>query len=190
VEFSGSLLVVQHMPDGFTELFAKRLDKCCPIRVKEAQSGDLLVAGRALICPGNRHMKVKKLPLGNVAVLSEDGPGERAPSFGGRAFHSVAAEFGAQAMGVLMTGMGEDGATGLGESGGSRGIHGGPEPEYLRGLRHAASGHRTGLRHAGGGPYRICPTLLLAQCAPERGHGDPSHGDATGVKRATSAGSN
>ena len=64
VEFSGSILVVQHMPDGFTELFAKRLDECCPIRVKEAQSGDLLVAGRALIAPGNRHMKVKKLPLG------------------------------------------------------------------------------------------------------------------------------
>src|SRR6202795_2903185 len=62
-EFSGSILVVQHMPEGFTELFAKRLDDCCPIRVKEAQSGDLLVAGRALICPGNRHMKIKKLPL-------------------------------------------------------------------------------------------------------------------------------
>jgi two-component system chemotaxis response regulator CheB len=45
VEFSGSILVVQHMPDGFTELFAKRLDESCPIRVKEAQSGDLLVAG-------------------------------------------------------------------------------------------------------------------------------------------------
>jgi two-component system chemotaxis response regulator CheB len=57
VEFSGSILVVQHMPEGFTELFAKRLDESCPIRVKEAQSGDLLVAGRALICPGNRHMK-------------------------------------------------------------------------------------------------------------------------------------
>ncbi len=71
VEFSGSILVVQHMPDGFTELFAKRLDESCPIRVKEAQSGDLLVAGRALICPGNRHMKVKKFPLGNVAILSE-----------------------------------------------------------------------------------------------------------------------
>ena len=66
VDFSGSILVVQHMPDGFTELFAKRLDECCPIRVKEARPGDLLVAGRALICPGNRHMKVKKLPLGNV----------------------------------------------------------------------------------------------------------------------------
>jgi len=114
VEFSGSILVVQHMPDGFTELFAKRLDETCPIRVKEAQSGDLLVAGRALICPGNRHMKVKKLPLGNVAILADDGPvnGHR-PSVD-VLFRSVAQEFGPQVMAVLMTGMGEDGAAGMG----------------------------------------------------------------------------
>jgi two-component system, chemotaxis family, protein-glutamate methylesterase/glutaminase len=114
-DFSGSILVVQHMPEGFTELFAKRLDDNCPIRVKEAQSGDLLVAGRALICPGNRHMKVKKLPLGNVAVLTEDGPvnGHR-PSVD-VLFRSVAEVFGSQATGLLMTGMGEDGAFGIGE---------------------------------------------------------------------------
>ncbi|MGA9529107.1 MAG: chemotaxis response regulator protein-glutamate methylesterase [Terriglobales bacterium] len=112
--FSGSILVVQHMPDGFTEMFAKRLDETCPIRVKQAQSGDLLVAGRALICPGNRHMKVKRLPLGNVAMLSDDEPvnGHR-PSVD-VLFRSVAGAFGSQAIAVLMTGMGEDGATGMG----------------------------------------------------------------------------
>jgi two-component system, chemotaxis family, protein-glutamate methylesterase/glutaminase len=115
VEFSGSILVVQHMPDGFTELFAKRLDETCPIRVKEAQSGDLLVAGRALICPGNRHMKVKKLPLGNVAVLSEDGPVNGHRPSADVLFRSVAQEFGAQAVALIMTGMGEDGASGIGE---------------------------------------------------------------------------
>ncbi|MGB9195971.1 MAG: chemotaxis-specific protein-glutamate methyltransferase CheB, partial [Terriglobales bacterium] len=94
VEFSGTILVVQHMPDGFTELFAKRLDETCPIRVKEAQSGDLLVAGRALICPGNRHMKVKKLPLGNVAVLSEDHPVNGHRPSADVLFRSVAHEFG------------------------------------------------------------------------------------------------
>ena len=148
VEFSGSILVVQHMPDGFTELFAKRLDDCCPIRVKEAQSGDLLVAGRALICPGNRHMKVKKLPLGNVAILSEEAPvnGHR-PSVD-VLFHSVAEEFGPQAMAVLMTGMGEDGAVGLGEIRAAGRIHGGAEPGDMRGFRHAQSGHRTRLRDA------------------------------------------
>jgi len=50
--FPGSIVVVQHMPEGFTEMFAKRLNECCAIDVKEAQSGDLLIAGRALICPG------------------------------------------------------------------------------------------------------------------------------------------
>ncbi|MGA9472794.1 MAG: chemotaxis response regulator protein-glutamate methylesterase [Terriglobales bacterium] len=115
VEFNGTILVVQHMPDGFTELFAKRLDDTCPIRVKEAQSGDLLVAGRALICPGNRHMKVKRLPLGNVVVLNEDGPVNGHRPSADVLFRSVAHEFGSQAVAVLMTGMGEDGAAGMGE---------------------------------------------------------------------------
>jgi len=113
-EFAGSILVVQHMPDGFTDLFARRLDETCSIRVKEAQSGDLLTAGRVLICPGNRHMKVKRLPLGNIAVLNDEAPvnGHR-PSVD-VLFRSVAEEFGSQSIGLLMTGMGEDGASGLG----------------------------------------------------------------------------
>jgi len=62
-DFPGTILVVQHMPENFTEMFARRLDEVSAIRVKEAQSGDILQAGRALICPGNRHLKVKKMPL-------------------------------------------------------------------------------------------------------------------------------
>jgi two-component system, chemotaxis family, protein-glutamate methylesterase/glutaminase len=82
--------------------------------VKEAQSGDLLLAGRVLICPGSRHIKVKRLPLGDVAILSDD------PRVNGHRpsadvlFKSVAEEFGAQSLGIIMTGMGEDGAHGLG----------------------------------------------------------------------------
>src|SRR5262249_28502394 len=57
-EFPCAILVVQHMPEGFTEMFARRLDECRPLDVHEARSGDLLVAGRVLICPGNRHMMV------------------------------------------------------------------------------------------------------------------------------------
>jgi two-component system chemotaxis response regulator CheB len=53
---------VQHMPEGFTDRVARRLDEVCPLRVKEAQSGDMLQAGRVLVCPGSRHMKVKRLP--------------------------------------------------------------------------------------------------------------------------------
>jgi len=113
-DYPASILVVQHMPEGFTEMFARRLDECCALDVHEAKSGDLLVAGRVLICPGNRHMMVRRMPRGDMAVLS-DGP----PINGHRPsvdilFHSVAQEFGLTAVGVLMTGMGEDGAEGLG----------------------------------------------------------------------------
>src|SRR5215467_12780384 len=113
-DFGGTLLVVQHMPEGFTEMFARRLDECCAIEVQEARSGDLLLAGRALICPGNRHMMVRRMPRGDMAVLSDSAPvnGHR-PSVD-VLFHSVAQEFGPTCVGVLMTGMGEDGAEGLG----------------------------------------------------------------------------
>jgi two-component system, chemotaxis family, protein-glutamate methylesterase/glutaminase len=113
-EFPASIVVVQHMPEGFTEMFARRLDECCAVDVQEAKSGDLLVAGRVLICPGNRHIMVRRMPRGDMAVLS-DGPavnGHR-PS-ADVLFHSVAQEFGLTAVGVIMTGMGEDGAEGLG----------------------------------------------------------------------------
>ena len=102
------------MPEGFTEMFAKRLDECCALDVSEAKSGDLLLAGRVLICPGNRHMMVRRMPRGDMAVLSDSAPvnGHR-PSVD-VLFHSVAQEFSLAAVGVLMTGMGEDGAEGLG----------------------------------------------------------------------------
>jgi two-component system chemotaxis response regulator CheB len=113
-EFTGTILVVQHMPEGFTEMFAKRLDECCELEVQEARSGDLLLAGRVLICPGNRHMMVRRMPRGDMAVLSDS------PHVNGHRpsadvlFHSVAQEFGPSAVGIIMTGMGEDGAEGLG----------------------------------------------------------------------------
>jgi two-component system chemotaxis response regulator CheB len=113
-EFPASFLIVQHMPEGFTEMFAKRLDECCALEVQEAHSGDLLVAGRVLICPGNRHLMVRRMPRGDMAVLSDS------PHVNGHRpsvdvlFHSVAQQFGLTAVGLLMTGMGEDGAEGLG----------------------------------------------------------------------------
>lgn len=113
-DFPGAILVVQHMPEGFTEMFARRLDECSSLRIKEAQSGDVLQPGRVLICPGSRHLKVKRLPLGDVAVLSDE------PRVNGHRpsadvlFKSVAEEFGPRGIGVIMTGMGDDGANGLG----------------------------------------------------------------------------
>src|SRR5579863_8564723 len=92
--FPGTILIVQHMPEGFTEMFSRRLEEICAITVKEAQSGDLLLAGRALICPGNRHLRVKRLPLGDVAVLNDE------PRVNGHRpsvdvlFKSIAEEFG------------------------------------------------------------------------------------------------
>ena len=114
-DFPGTILIVQHMPSGFTELFARRLDELSSLRVKEAQSGDVLQAGRVLVCPGSRHMTVKRLPMGDVVVLNDEAPvnGHR-PSVD-VLFHSVAEEFGRLGVGVLMTGMGDDGAQGLGE---------------------------------------------------------------------------
>jgi two-component system, chemotaxis family, protein-glutamate methylesterase/glutaminase len=113
-DFPATILVVQHMPEGFTEMFARRMDECCALEVQEAKSGDLLLAGRVLICPGNRHMMVRRMPRGDMAVLSDGAPvnGHR-PSVD-VLFHSVAQEFGLTVVGVLMTGMGEDGAEGLG----------------------------------------------------------------------------
>jgi two-component system chemotaxis response regulator CheB len=121
-DFPGCLLVVQHMPEGFTDMFARRLNESSAIEVKEAQSGDLLIAGRALICPGNRHIKVRRMPHGDIAVLVDQ------PRVNGHRpsadvlFESVAQEFGSQALAVLMTGMGDDGAAGLGAVQSARGI--------------------------------------------------------------------
>ncbi len=113
-EFPGTILIVQHMPEGFTEMFARRLDETCAIEVKEARSGDLLLPGRALVCPGNKHMKVKRMPLGDIVVLNEgDKVNGHRPS-ADVLLQSVGYEFGDRALGVLMTGMGEDGAEGLG----------------------------------------------------------------------------
>lgn len=113
-DFPGCLLVVQHMPEGFTDMFARRLDESCAIEVKEARSGDLVLAGRALICPGNRHMKVRRLAQGDIVVLDDNPPvnGHR-PSVD-VLFYSVAKEFGSASLAVQMTGMGDDGAAGMG----------------------------------------------------------------------------
>jgi len=113
-DFPASILIVQHMPEGFTEMFAKRLDECCAIEVQEARSGDLLLAGRVLICPGNRHVMVRRMPRGDMAVLSDGPPVNGHRPSADVLFHSVAQQFGLTAVGLLMTGMGEDGAEGLG----------------------------------------------------------------------------
>ncbi|HEV2291337.1 MAG TPA: chemotaxis response regulator protein-glutamate methylesterase, partial [Gemmatimonadales bacterium] len=107
------VVIAQHMPARFTGAFARRLDGICRIRVKEAASGDLLRAGTALIAPGDRHLLVRRHGEG-WSVLVDDGPrvSRHRPSVD-VLFGSVARTVGARGMGVLLTGMGDDGASGL-----------------------------------------------------------------------------
>lgn len=109
------IVVVQHMPPVFTRAFAERLDGCCELTVKEAENGDAIVAGRVLLAPGNWHMTVSKFGSEPRVALnqSENVNGHR-PSVD-VLMHSVAMEYGSKAVGVIMTGMGKDGADGLRE---------------------------------------------------------------------------
>ncbi len=108
------IIVVQHMPAGFTHEFARSLDRICPLEVKEAEDGDIVKSGRILIAPGDRHIKIQKKSLATVAILNDDNPQNGHRPSADVLFESVAQEYGNHAMGVVMTGMGRDGARGLG----------------------------------------------------------------------------
>lgn len=174
-DFPGTILVVQHMPEGFTEMFSRRLDEICSIKVKEAQSGDLLLAGRALVCPGSRHIKVKRMPLGDVVVLSDE------PRVNGHRpsvdvlFRSVAEEFGNNSVGVLMTGMGEDGAQGLGQlkAAGAMTIAQNEESCVVYGMPKAAIERGYAVRVVA---LEALANTLQAQCMPERKNADGADG--------------
>lgn len=114
-DFPAAVLIVQHMPAGFTEAFAARLNDLSEIEVKEAADGDLLIEGRALIAPGDRHLRIKRMPLGTIAVLSDAPPVKGHRPSADVMFRSVAGECGPGATGLIMTGMGDDGAEGIGE---------------------------------------------------------------------------
>jgi two-component system chemotaxis response regulator CheB len=107
------IVVVRHMPEGFTAAFAKRLNGVCRIDVREAADGDKVVPGRAYIAPGNRHILVRRLgpyyflEVRDGALVSRHRPSVNV------LFRSVAHAAGSHAVGVLMTGMGDDGADGL-----------------------------------------------------------------------------
>jgi two-component system chemotaxis response regulator CheB len=165
--FPGSIVVVQHMPEGFTEMFARRLNETSAIDVKEAQSGDLLIAGRALICPGNRHIKVKRMPMGNIVVLSdEERVNGHRPSVD-VLFRSVASEFGSRGIGVLMTGMGDDGAAGMGvlKSAGALTIAQSEETCVVFGMPKTAIERGYASRVV---PLDMMANMLTIQCSPQR----------------------
>ncbi|TGL90634.1 chemotaxis response regulator protein-glutamate methylesterase [Leptospira congkakensis] len=109
------IVIVQHMPEKFTEAFANRLNSICDISVREAKDGDRIVRGQALIAPGNRHMTVRRSGA-QYFVEVMDGPlvNRHRPSVD-VLFRSVARQAGKNAKGIIMTGMGDDGASGLHE---------------------------------------------------------------------------
>ena len=112
-EDAPGIVVVQHMPERFTAAFAQRLDQICRITVKEAVAGDRVVRGQALIAPGNRHLLLHRHGT-QYEVELVDGPrvSRHRPSVD-VLFRSVAQAAGPHAVGVLLTGMGDDGAAGL-----------------------------------------------------------------------------
>jgi two-component system chemotaxis response regulator CheB len=110
---SPGIVIVQHMPENFTKSFANRLNELCGISVKEAENGDSVIRGRALIAPGNHHLLIKRSGAKYYVEIKE-GPlvNRHRPSVD-VLFRSTARFAGRNAIGIIMTGMGDDGARGL-----------------------------------------------------------------------------
>lgn len=109
------IVIVQHMPENFTAAFASRLNGLCQIDVKEAQKGDRVFSGRALIAPGGKHMLLKRSGAQYYVDIVDGPPVSRHRPSVNVLFRSVAQNAGKNALGIIMTGMGEDGAQGLKE---------------------------------------------------------------------------
>jgi two-component system chemotaxis response regulator CheB len=140
-----AVLIAQHMPPGFTQSLAQRLDGGSPLTVREATHGEPILAGHAYVAPGGRHLRVGVIE-GMPSCLIDDGPtlwGVRPAA--DHLFRSAAAVFGARCTGVVMTGMGCDGAEGLFavRHAGGRGIVQDVESSVIAGMPSSA------LRHAG-----------------------------------------
>jgi two-component system chemotaxis response regulator CheB len=114
-DIDAGIVIVQHMPESFTAMLAHWLNEICDLEVKEAEPGDLALPGRVLIAPGSLHMKVRRTPAGCEVLLEGGEPVNGHKPSVDVLFRSVAQEFGALATGIIMTGMGSDGAHGLGE---------------------------------------------------------------------------
>ncbi|MDZ7858055.1 chemotaxis-specific protein-glutamate methyltransferase CheB [Sphaerotilus sp.] len=112
-EDSPGIVIVQHMPEKFTAMYAQRLDSACAVRVREARNGDRVERGLALIAPGGRHLQLRRSGGQYFAVVSDGPPVNRHKPSVDVLFQSVADCAGAQALAILLTGMGNDGARGM-----------------------------------------------------------------------------
>lgn len=107
------IVIVQHMPEKFTAAFAQRLDGICEVEVREAQTGDRVIPGRALIAPGGRHMLLRRNGAQYQVEVIDGPPVNRHKPSVDVLFRSVAKCAGKNAVGIIMTGMGDDGAAGM-----------------------------------------------------------------------------
>ncbi len=107
------ILIVQHMPEGFTRSFAQRLDSLCRISVKEAEHGDRVLPGHAYLAPGHSHLLLARSGANYVTALDQGPPVNRHRPSVDVLFESAAANAGRNALGVILTGMGKDGAAGM-----------------------------------------------------------------------------
>ncbi|MGD9849797.1 MAG: chemotaxis response regulator protein-glutamate methylesterase [Nitrospirales bacterium] len=107
------ILMTQHMPERFTKTFADRLNELCQIHVKEAQEGDSVIPGQALLAPGNFHMELRRSGARYYVSLNQEAPVNRHRPSVDVMFRSVARYAGGNSLGVILTGMGNDGAAGM-----------------------------------------------------------------------------
>ncbi len=107
------IIITQHMPERFTKHFAERLDQICQIRVKEAEDGDTVIPGQALIAPGSFHMELRRSGAKYQVVINQSPPVNRHRPSVDVMFRSVAQFAGRNSLGVILTGMGNDGAAGM-----------------------------------------------------------------------------
>ncbi|ONX51849.1 chemotaxis-specific protein-glutamate methyltransferase CheB, partial [Burkholderia cenocepacia] len=108
-----AVLIAQHMPPGFTKSFAQRLNGLCRIAVKEAEHGERVLPGHAYIAPGHAHLLLARSGANYIAQLSDEPPVNRHRPSVDVLFRSAATHAGKNAIGVILTGMGRDGAAGL-----------------------------------------------------------------------------
>jgi two-component system chemotaxis response regulator CheB len=163
-----AVLIVQHMPPGFTASFARRLDGQSRLRVAEAVHGEALRAGHVYVAPGGFHLRVQGPAQAPRLALSEEAPLWGVRPAADLLFQSVAALYGARALGVVMTGMGRDGSDGLlaVRAAGGAALVQDVESSVIPGMPQAA------LRYAGADaevPLEELAAAIAAHLQPRRG---------------------
>ncbi|HEU4995350.1 MAG TPA: chemotaxis response regulator protein-glutamate methylesterase [Gemmatimonadaceae bacterium] len=144
-DMDAAVLIVQHMPSGFTRSLAQRLDSLGPLPVAEARDGEIILAGRVYLAPGGHHMRVRGEAGVPVIAIGDDPPIWGVRPAADVLFRSMAQQFGRACVGVVLTGMGRDGADGLRavRDAGGRAVVQDRESSIIYGMPHAA------LQHAG-----------------------------------------